>query len=99
MKPEIIGVIADLVLRANPELEPRLEYQAEALQESECINPLFGRWIDAHDVKYLLSTFDLPDEDFATRFPKMAHLKSEERRRVIAAIEEHFEHCRHCSLK
>jgi hypothetical protein len=99
MEPEITDVIADLVLQANPELESRLEYQAEALRESACISHVFGRWIDANDVKYLLSTFNLTDADFASRFPSMAHVTREDRRRVVAAIEKHFEQCTHCSLK
>jgi hypothetical protein len=99
MEPEITDVIADLVRQANPELEARLEAQAEALREHQCVNPLIGKWVDTHDVKYLLSTFNLADEDFAERFPTMAHVKREERRRVAAAIERHFEQCVHCSLK
>jgi hypothetical protein len=99
MEPEITDTIADLVRQANPELETRLAYQAEALREHECTDPLIGKWVDANDVKYLLSTFDLADEDFAERFPTMAHVKREDRRRVAEAIERHFEQCTHCSLK
>jgi hypothetical protein len=99
VEPEITDVIADLVRQANPELDARLESQAEALREHKCTEPLIGKWVDANDVKYLLSTFDLPDEDFAERFPKMANIKLEDRRRVAAAIESHFEQCTHCSLK
>ena len=99
MEPEISDIIADIVIRANPELKSRLAYQAEALSESECINPIFGRWVDDNDVKYLLSTFALRDEDFAARFPSMAHIGREQRKRVVEAIEEHFERCQHCSLK
>jgi hypothetical protein len=99
MKPEITDVIADLTIKSNPELESRLEYQAEALREVPCTNPVIGRWIDANDVKYLLSAFDLRDEDFAAKFPAMANVTREDRRRVIAAIEKHFDQCQHCSLK
>jgi hypothetical protein len=99
MKPEITDVIADLVFQTNPELASRLEYQAEALREVECINPVIGRWIDANDVKYLLSTFDLKDGDFAARFPSIANVTQQDRQRVVAAIERHFDQCQHCSLK
>jgi hypothetical protein len=99
MKSEITDVIAELVLQTTPDLESRLEDQAEALREVQCVNPLLGRWIDAYDVKYLLSTFALTDKDFAARFPSMAHIAMRERQKVVAAIEEHFDRCPHCYLK
>lgn len=99
MKTNITNVIADLVLQSEPDLASRLEAQAEALREVECTNPALGRWIDAHDVKYLLSTFDLEDDDFAGRFPAMAHITGPERRRVVAALDAHCDQCPHCSLK
>jgi dihydropteroate synthase len=99
MKYDLTDTIADLVFKSAPDLADRLKAQAEALNEATCINPLLGKWIDANDVKYLLSTFALGDKDFAEKFPSMAHTTEEERRRVIAAFEEHFEHCTHCSLK
>jgi hypothetical protein len=99
MKANITDAIADLVLQSEPDLTTRLEYQAEALREAKCTNPVIGKWIDANDVKYLLSTFALEGEDFAARFPAMAHITSQERQRVIAAIENHCDRCPHCSLK
>lgn len=99
MKTDITNVIADLVLQSEPDLAARLEAQAEALREIECTNPVLGRWIDAHDVKYLLSTFTLDDDDFGRRFPAMAHLTRQERQRVAAALETHCDQCPHCSLK
>jgi hypothetical protein len=99
MKTNITNAIADLVLQSEPDLASRLESQAEALREVECTNPALGRWIDAHDVKYLLSTFSLDDDDFAGRFPAMAHITGQERQRVVAAMEAHCDQCPHCSLK
>ena len=99
MKTNITDVIADFVLQSDPDLATRLEYQEEALREVECTNPAFGRWIDENDVKYLLSTFALGNNDFAAKFPTMAHISDQERQRVIAAIEAHCEQCPHCSLK
>jgi hypothetical protein len=99
MKSEITDVIAKLVLQAEPELASRLEYQEEELRETRCINPVMGRWIDANDVKYLLSTLDLEDSDFAAKFPAMAHITKPERQQLIATMESHFEQCKHCSLK
>lgn len=99
MKNDLTDVIAALVFKSAPDLASRLESQAEALDKAKCNNPVLGRWIDENDVKYLLSTFDLNDKDFAERFPAMARTTREERQRVIAALEEHFEHCQHCSLK
>ena len=99
MKNDLTDVIADFVFKSAPDLASRLEAQAEALAEAKCINPLIGRWVDENDVKYLLSTFALNDKDFAERFPAMAHTSKAERQRVVAALEDHFEHCQHCSLK
>lgn len=99
MKTNITDTIADLVIQAEPDLATRLEYQEEALREVECTNHIFGQWIDAHDVKYLLSTFALGDTDFAERFPTMAHISWHERQRVLAALETHLGKCPHCSLK
>lgn len=99
MKNDLTDVITDLVFKSAPDLADRLEAQSEALDEAKCINPLLGQWIDENDVKYLLSTFALSDKDFTERFPAMAHTTEEQRRRVIATFEEHFEHCQHCSLK
>lgn len=99
MKNDLTDVIADFVFKSAPDLASRLESQAEALDEAKCSNPVLGRWIDENDVKYLLSTFALNDQDFAEKFPAMAHTTKAERQRVVAALEEHFEHCTHCSLK
>jgi hypothetical protein len=99
MKNDLTDVIADFVFKSAPDLASRLEAQAEALAEAQCINPVVGRWVDENDVKYLLSTFALNDKDFAKRFPAMAHTSGAERQQVVATLEEHFEHCQHCSLK
>lgn len=99
MKNDLTNAIADFVFRSAPDVADRLEAQAEALDEAKCTNPLLGQWVDENDVKYLLSTFALSDKDFAEKFPAMAQTTEAERQRVIAAFEEHFEHCQHCSLK
>ena len=99
MKNDLTDVIADFVFNSAPDLASRLESQAEALDEAKCSSPVLGRWIDENDVKYLFSTFALNDKDFAEKFPAMAHTTVTERQRVVAALEKHFEHCQHCSLK
>jgi hypothetical protein len=99
MQSNVLDTIVDLVRQANPELTARLAYQAEALREAECTNSLFGRWVDANDVKYLLSTFALGDREFAERFPSMTDITEQGRKRVLAALETHIGQCKHCSLK
>ncbi len=96
---EFARLIPDLVREAEPDLDTRLEYQAEALREFPCSNPVIGRWIDANDVQYLLAAFALNDNDFAEHFPEMLRVTEAERKRTIETFEEHFEHCPHCSLK
>jgi hypothetical protein len=99
MKPSIIDVIADQVLKSAPELQDRLQYQAEALEEHKCTQPVLGHWIDENDVKYLLSSFALGDKDFAARFPAMGQVSEATRQRLLQAFDRHFESCVHCSLK
>jgi hypothetical protein len=99
MKYDVIDVIADLVRQSTPDLPARLEYQAEALSELECTQPMLGRWIDEYDVNYLLSAFALADKDFAAKFPGMAHFSGHERQQFLIMLETHFERCPHCSLK
>lgn len=98
-KYDIIETIVELVERSMPDLEGRLEAQAEALQENQCNDPEIGQWIDAYDVKYLLSALALKDEDFTPMFPAMSHIPFSDRKRFISTIERHFDKCTHCSLK
>lgn len=95
----ITDVFADMVRQSYPELNARLEDQAEALREIACTEPIIGRWVDANDVSYLLSTFALGGKDFAAKFPTMAHITEQQRQRLVATIEAHMEQCKHCSLK
>lgn len=99
MESDITDMIAEMVRQAAPELASRLEYQELALRESECVAPSVGRWIDDNSVKYLLSAFALEDKDFAERFPALAHITGPERQQFIAAVEAHFDQCKHCYLK
>ncbi|HWS87271.1 MAG TPA: hypothetical protein VN282_09920 [Pyrinomonadaceae bacterium] len=97
---DISDIIARLVAEADPELASRMEYQAEALRESACIDPdSFGRWVDANDVKLLTAAFALRDEDFAVRFPRWRGITAAQRRKFLADLDAHFEKCRHCALK
>ena len=93
------GLIIDLVRKAEPDLDARLESQAEALKELECTYPVLGRWIDEYDVEYLMAAFNLDDDEFASNFPAMAHLKQHDRSQIIEAFEKHFDQCPHCYLK
>jgi hypothetical protein len=98
MKSIMSITLASLVQRTNPDLQSRLEAQDEALSESECITPVIGRWVDAHDVEFLISALDLDDVNFAKRFPAAPQLNEQRRRDMKAEIESHLNHCRHCSL-
>jgi DNA-binding transcriptional MocR family regulator len=93
------NLIIDLVRKANPDLDSRLESQAEALDELECTNPVLGKWIDEYDYEYLLAAFNLNDGEFSRNFPGMAHLNQHDRSQIIEAFEDHFDHCAHCYLK
>ncbi len=99
MEPEITEVIADLVHEAEPDLESRLESQAEALLERKCVTPLIGSLVDAFDVKYLLSSLSLEDPDFAATFSALSSMTSERRVELVKSIKVHFNQCPHCFLK
>ncbi len=92
-------LIIDLVRKAEPDLDARLENQAEALKELECTNPVLGRWIDEYDVEYLIAAFKLDDDEFSSNFPEMGHLNQHDRSQIIEAFETHFDQCPHCYLK
>jgi len=99
MKANIANVIAEFVRQSDSDLDVRLESQAQALIETHCVQPIIGKWIDANDAESLLGAFALADKDFADKFPALAHVTARERHQCIKAIEVHFEHCQHCSLK
>jgi hypothetical protein len=100
MKSDLTDVIADLVFQAAPELTSRFEDQAVALRETKCTSPGFeGQWIDTYEVKYLFSILALGDEDFAARFPALAHASAADRWQLRTTLEAHLERCPHCSLK
>lgn len=96
---EFDHLIIDLVRKADPDLDLRLESQAEALSDLECTNPVLGKWIDEYDVEYLFAVFKLDDTEFASNFPPMAHLSQSDRSQIIDAFEKHFDQCPHCYLK
>lgn len=91
--------IVNLVRSEEPDLDRRLESQAEALSALECTNPVLGKWIDTYDVEYLLAAFNLSDDDFTENFPDLSHLNRHDRSQIIEAFEDHFVHCSHCHLK
>jgi hypothetical protein len=99
MASDFGDIIVHLVHEAEPDLDERLEVQAEELIGLECTNPLFGKWIDAYEVGYLLSAFALKDDDFAEHFPKLAHISQENRNEIIKAFETHIDNCAHCHRK
>lgn len=100
MESDISDIIAGIVVEADTELAARMEYQAEALRENACTDPVaFGRWVDANDVKLLVSAFALGDKDFADRFPRWGRINEAERREFLAGLDVHFETCKHCALK
>ena len=92
-------LIIDLVRKSEPDIDSRLESQAEALKELECTNPVLGRWIDEYDVDYLIAAFNLDDEEFSSTFPAMGNLNQHDRGQIIEAFENHFDQCPHCFLK
>ena len=99
MESDFSDIIVRMLRQAEPDLDSRFGYQAEALDEEKCTNPLLGRWIDKNHVQYLLAAFALSDSDFAEYFPQMADVTEHHRKRIIRAFEDHLKQCGHCSRK
>lgn len=92
------SALAILIRLADPEVEFRLEAQADALRESRCIDYRIGQWL-VDDVDYLTAVLDLDDFNFAKRFPSMAHFGEQRRQEIKAELLRHLDHCKHCSLR
>lgn len=98
MKLTVNSALANLIRQADPEVEFRLEAQANALRESRCIDYRVGRWL-VDGVDYLLAVLDLDDSNFAKRFPSIAHYGEEKRQQTKAEIHRHLEYCQQCALR
>ena len=96
---EISEVIFDFIRESFPGFDSRTEDQAEGLRETNCTNPVIGRWLNAYDVEYLLSAFAMTDRDFAEEFPGMPPLSGLQRQQVLAALRAHLNSCPQCALK
>lgn len=99
MESDFTDLLADFVRQAESDLDSRLDAQADALKDLTCTEPTLGKWVDAHDVEYMLAAFALNDDDFVEHFPSMAKITANDRNRIIKAFENHFEHCPHCHRK
>lgn len=98
MKVTVNNALANLIRQADPEVEFRLEAQANALRESRCIDYRIGQWL-VDDIDYLMAVLDLDDFNFATRFPSIAHYSEEKRQHTKAEIQHHLEYCQQCALR
>lgn len=99
MESDFTDLLDIFVRQAEPDLNSRLEAQAESLTGLKCTEPVLGKWVDEHDVEYMLAAFALDDDDFVATFPSMANITEDDRNRIIEAFEKHFEYCPHCSRK
>lgn len=98
MKVTVNSALANLIRKADPEVELRLEAQANALRESRCIDYRIGKWL-VDDVDYLMAVLDLDDFNFAKRFPSIAHYGEQKRLQTKAEIQHHLEYCQQCALR
>jgi len=99
MESDFTDLLDIFVRQAEPDLNARLEAQAESLTGLKCSEPVLGKWVDEHDVEYMLAAFALDDDDFVAIFPSMSNITEHDRNRIIEAFENHFEDCLHCSRK
>jgi hypothetical protein len=98
MKLTVNSALANLIRQADPEVEFRLEAQADALRENRCIDYRLGQWL-VDDVDYLMAVLDLDDFNFAERFPSLAHYNEQKRVETKAELQHHLEYCQHCALR
>ena len=94
----ILEAIANLVCQSDAEVQNRLREQQQELRQHRCTQPKLGHWVLNHDVNYLLSTLELSEQEFRTRFPK-SRVSVHYRRKLVGDLEKHFQQCIHCSLK
>lgn len=99
MKSDFTTIIADQVRQAEPDLDARLEAQAEALNEFECTNLTIGKWIEEFGLEYLLAAFALNDQDFAESFPKLAHISQHDREKMKDTFSHHVDACVRCARR
>lgn len=99
MEYDFSDILAQEVRQAEPDLDARLEAQAEALNELECSNIVIGRWIEEFGLGYLQAAFALEDKDFAESFPGLAHINQDDRKKVIETFNRHVDTCIHCSRR
>lgn len=99
MESDFTDLLDIFVRQAEPDLDSRLEEQSESVAGLKCTEPILGKWVDEHDVEYMLAAFALDDDDFVATFPSMANITEHDRHRIIEAFENHFEDCPHCSRK
>jgi hypothetical protein len=99
MESDFTDLLAKLIRQAEPDLDCRLESQAQALSELKCTEPALGKWIEAHDTEYMLAAFELEDQDFSENFPGMAHFTKHDRKRIFQAFRHHLEACPRCQRK
>ncbi len=99
MKHEFVDLLAAFVRKAEPDLTFRLETHAEELNSLPCTEPVIGKWVDAHDVEFMMAAFALDDDDFTAEFPGLADLPQQDRQQIIKAFDQHFQQCAHCGRK
>lgn len=99
MKSEFVDLLAAFVRKEESDLTFRLETHAEELNNLPCTEPVIGKWVDAHDVEFMMAAFALDDDDFAAEFPGITNLSQPDRQRIIKAFEQHFQQCAHCGRK
>jgi hypothetical protein len=72
--------------------------QEEPLEESKCIDPAIGRWVDEFDVPFLLEVLSTGDEEFKSEFAAV-RLSEQERLNLLESIVIHIAECPYCQLK
>ena len=99
MEYDFSDIIVQEVRQAEPDLDARLEAQAEALNELECSNVVIGRWIEEFGLEYLQAAFALNDKEFVESFPGLAHINRDDRETIIETFNHHVDACVHCSRR
>jgi len=99
MESDFINVLNELMCDEEPDLPTRLHWQEAALNDLTCNNHALGKWFENNSVLYVLSAFKLSDRDFASVFPKLKTLSSNQREQIVRAFEDHIEQCPRCFRK
>jgi hypothetical protein len=98
METNVYELLSKFIREKDDDTPNRLAEQDAELKRLMCTDPVLGRWIEVNDFPFLIETLTLNDAVFSGEYPTV-DLSSEERKRLMSALEAHCESCARCGRK